>query len=213
MYDNLLTELGTCLLCPVMFLRDLQLDGLKLKEDDADWELAQYDSVGNSYICGDDAAAAATRELLEKQQAAEEEAAARGSGGSSSSSRDKYSIEAVWLHLARGTNKGSGAAGSPFRGPAAAADGLLVPDDEQPQVRGGRSYVGRYDWRPLLAAAKDHGWRPVEKRDGGGGTHVKLRRVVDLPTGSTYVQTMMMACTPGEVVLCWAGEEVEGYPH
>lgn len=184
-------------------LRDLQLDGLRLKEEDADWELAQYEGLGGSYIADDEAAAAATRELLEQQQVAAEAAAARGSS-SGGSSRDKYSKEAVWLQLSRSANR-PGSTGSPYKGLASsAAYGTPVCDDEVQQVCGGRSYAGRYEWRPLLAAAKGRGWRPVDKRDGGGGTHIKLRRQVTLPGGSVHIQTMVLACTPGARVHCCA---------
>lgn len=169
---------------------------MRLKEDDADWELAEVSSLGGLHIAEDEAADAATRKLVEQQSAEAEATAGRASSGSGGN--DKYSKQAVWMQLSRaGRQAGSSQAD------AASSHGLLEPDGEGDQQQqharcGARSFVGAMNWRSLLIAVKEHGWEPVDKRDGGGGTHIKFRRVLLLPNGREYVQTNVLPSTPGE---------------
>ncbi|WIA41278.1 hypothetical protein OEZ86_004882 [Tetradesmus obliquus] len=150
----------------------LMLDGLKLK-DECPFEAAG--AAGGAQLFGADAAtAAATRQLLAEQ------AAAAGSRPRAAGA-DSCSQEAVRRMMDR-----AGGSKEDAQGDSQGFNSLLFAT--------GNKVVGR-EWSQFFSYAKTTRWVPVTGRDGGGGTHYKLRRT--LPYSGT-VQTCMVASSSSD---------------
>jgi hypothetical protein len=141
-------------------------------------------------------AAARTREILAGQEAA----AADGARVRGISSRNRCEQETVRSMMEKASSKGAhlAAAGAPAGSSghaAAAADAAAGESDEEDEGPCGSKAAFSYDWGSLFKYAAAAGWLPVNKAEGGGGSHFKLRRVLPI---SGRTQTVMLPCTPSD---------------